>query len=199
MGNPSSKPYYLPESKCKGLDSSVNSNQYSLLLLGKTMVGKTYIISQFKTGEFKENNMTTIGLEKIICNFKFPDGKSISFTIFDNGGQERFKTISLSPLKRGVVNSIILVYDITDESSLDFIKSFWNEDIKKYDNKNIILAVVANKNDLDDKRDVPNEKEKNLQKVSELCSFPYQLKIKKKLRIYFTALAKNIISWCWCN
>ena len=199
MGNPSSKPYYLSESKCKGLDSSVNSNQYSLLLLGKTMVGKTCIISQFKTGEFKENNMTTTGLEKIICNFKFPDGKSISFTIFDNGGQERFKTISLSPLKRGVVNSIILVYDITDESSLDFIKSFWNEDIKKYDNKNIILAVVANKNDLDDKRDVPNEKEKNLQKVSELCSFPYQLKIKKKLRIYFTALAKNIISWCWCN
>ena len=191
MGNPSSKSYYLPESKCKGLDSSVNSNQYSLLLLGKTMAGKTCIISQFKTGEFKENNMTTIGLEKIICNFEFPDGKSISFTIFDNGGQERFKTISLSPLKRGVVNSIILVYDITDESSLDFIKSFWNEDIKKYDNKNIILAVVANKNDLDDKRDVPNEKEKNLQKVSELCSFPYQLKIKKKLRIYFTALAKK--------
>ena len=134
MGNPSSKSYYIPESKSKGLDSSVNSNQYSLLLLGKTMVGKTCIISQFKTGEFKENNMTTIGLEKIICNFKFPDGKSISFTIFDNGGQERFKTISLSPLKRGVVNSIILVYDITDESSLDFIKSFWNEDIKKYDN-----------------------------------------------------------------
>ena len=191
MGNPSSKTYYLPESKYKSLDSSVNSNQYSLLLLGKIMVGKTCIISQFKTGKFNENNMTTIGSEKIMCNFKFPDGKSISFTIFDNGGQERFKTISLSPLKRGVVNSIILVYDITDESSLDFIKSFWNEDIKKYDNKNIILAVVANKNDLDDKRDVPNEKGEEFAKSIGAMFFPVSAKNKEEIKNLFYSIGKK--------
>ena len=193
MGNPSSKPYYIPELKCKGLDSSVNSNQYSLLLLGKIMVGKTCIISQFKTGKFNENNMTTIGWEKITCNFKFPDGKSISFTIFDNGGQERFKTISLSPLKKGVVNSIILVYDITDESSFDFIKSFWNEDIKKYYNKNIILAVVANKNDLDDKRDVPNEKGEEFAKSIGAMFFPVSAKNKEEIKNLFYSIGKKIL------
>jgi len=76
---------------------------------------------------------------------------------------------------------------------LDFIKSFWNEDIKKYDNKNIILAIVANKNDLDDKRDVPNEKGEEFAKSIGAMFFPVLAKNKEEIKNLFYSIGKKIL------
>ena len=76
---------------------------------------------------------------------------------------------------------------------MDFIKSFWNEDIKKYDNKNIILAVVANKNDLDDKRDIPNEKGEEFAKSIGAMFFPVSAKNKEEIKNLFYSIGKKIL------
>ena len=47
-------------------------------------------------------------------------------------------------------NAAVLVYDITRKRSFEELQSYWVEQIKEFAPKNILLAVVANKSDLEE-------------------------------------------------
>ena len=54
----------------------------------------------------------------------------------------------------------MILYDITNKSSFDAIKEYWNGQINAYKDDNAILAVVANKSDLYENSEVSNEEGK---------------------------------------
>lgn len=47
------------------------------------------------------------------------------------------------------VQGIIVMYDVTNETSFANVRSTWLEDIKKYASPDVVVGLVANKADTD--------------------------------------------------
>ena len=119
---------------------------YRVVLLGKQAVGKTCLIAQYINGIFDPGTISSLAARFIRKTLKFADGRTITLDIWDTAGQEKYRAIAKIYYKEA--NAAILVYDITDESSFKEMKEYWYEQIKLYAQKDIVIAIVANKNDL---------------------------------------------------
>lgn len=124
-----------------------------VVLLGKTMVGKTSIVRVASTGIFDSEQVPTIGAGLTQREATLVDGSKIRLQIWDTAGQETYRT--MAPLYYQNALVAILVFGMNDRSSFDDLKS-WVEELKV--NLPVLpsIAIVENKNDLDDEfREVP--------------------------------------------
>ena len=131
------------------------TNPYKVVLLGESGVGKTCIIAQFTNGTFDANTVTSLTAQFIRKTMDFADNKYITFDIWDTAGQEKYR--SLAKIFYKDAKAIVLVYDITSKDSFVQMKEYWYEQIKQQGNKDVIIAVAANKGDLYEKRVISNE------------------------------------------
>uniref|UniRef100_A0A0D6QXP2 Uncharacterized protein n=1 Tax=Araucaria cunninghamii TaxID=56994 RepID=A0A0D6QXP2_ARACU len=123
-----------------------------LLLIGDSGVGKSCLLLRFSDDSFTTSFITTIGIDFKIRTIEL-DGKRIKLQIWDTAGQERFRTITTA-YYRGAMG-IILVYDVTDESSFNNIRN-WIRNIEQHASENVNKILVGNKADMDEsKRAVP--------------------------------------------
>ncbi|KAJ8466797.1 hypothetical protein OPV22_029349 [Ensete ventricosum] len=83
-------------------------------------VGKSCLLLRFSDGSFTTSFITTIGIDFKMRTIEL-DGKRIKLQIWDTAGQERFRTITTA-YYRGAMG-IMLVYDVTDESSFNNIRN----------------------------------------------------------------------------
>ncbi|WJX33668.1 Ras-related protein Rab-11A [Trifolium repens] len=67
---------------------------------------------------------------------------------------------------RGAVGAM-LVYDITKRQSFDHIPR-WLEELRNHADKNIVIILIGNKNDLEDQRAVPTEDAKEFAEKEEI-------------------------------
>ncbi|RID58672.1 hypothetical protein BRARA_F01951 [Brassica rapa] len=126
-----------------------------LLLIGDSGVGKSCLLLRFSDGSFTTSFITTIGIDFKIRTIEL-DGKRIKLQIWDTAGQERFRTITTA-YYRGAMG-ILLVYDVTDESSFNNIRN-WIRNIEQHASDNVNKILVGNKADMDEsKRAVPTAK-----------------------------------------
>ncbi|PKA51925.1 Ras-related protein RABE1c [Apostasia shenzhenica] len=126
-----------------------------LLLIGDSGVGKSCLLLRFSDGSFTTSFITTIGIDFKIRTIEL-DGKRIKLQIWDTAGQERFRTITTA-YYRGAMG-ILLVYDVTDESSFNNIRN-WIRNIEQHASDNVNKILVGNKADMDEsKRAVPTSK-----------------------------------------
>ncbi|XP_040964834.1 ras-related protein RAB1BV isoform X1 [Gossypium hirsutum] len=126
-----------------------------LLLIGDSGVGKSCLLLRFSDGSFTTSFITTIGIDFKIRTIEL-DGKRIKLQIWDTAGQERFRTITTA-YYRGAMG-ILLVYDVTDESSFNNIRN-WIRNIEQHASDNVNKVLVGNKADMDEsKRAVPTSK-----------------------------------------
>ena len=82
------------------------------------------------------------------------DEKLIKIQIWDTAGHEKFRTITTSYYKSA--HAIIILYDITEQSSFEHIKN-WMVEIEKFAKQGVLKLIVGNKKDLEDKRQVSKE------------------------------------------
>lgn len=87
------------------------------------------------------------------------DDKIVKLQLWDTAGQERFRTITHS-YYRGA-HGIIVVYDVTNQSSFDAIRT-WADDIDRYARENVPTLLVGNKSDLAAERVVSTEQGQDL-------------------------------------
>jgi Ras-related protein Rab-1A len=115
-----------------------------LVIIGDSGVGKSSLLLRFSDDQFVENYMATIGVD-----FRFKtlniDGRRVKFQIWDTAGQERFRTITSAYYKG--CHGIVMVYDITNRSSLENLKSFWLNEVESYADQSIELGLIGNKID----------------------------------------------------
>ena len=128
---------------------------YKVILLGESGVGKTSIIARFYSGKFNPDKITSLSSQYTRKTIELPNNKSITFDIWDTCGQERYRSLTKIFYKDAKV--VILVYDITNKDSFIQLKKYWYEQVKQLGDKDIILAIAANKNDLYDERVVDSE------------------------------------------
>ena len=127
-----------------------------ITLLGNPGVGKTCIISRFVEGTYNDNTNSTIGANYSQKSITIKD-KEVNLDIWDTAGQEKYHSLGKHFYKDSYI--VCLVYDITNQSSLDALKTIWYPDLQKYGEQYTVLAVVGAKCDLYENDNLANENE----------------------------------------
>ena len=124
----------------KGNDIETQAINCKVVLIGKSGVGKTSIISRYTTKGFKDSLMATPDANSITKKVDFPDEKeTIKFEIWDTAGQERFRSLAKVFYKNA--SACILVYDITNKVSFEDIKNYWVPELKENGPPNISMQI----------------------------------------------------------
>ncbi|MQM10935.1 hypothetical protein Taro_043833 [Colocasia esculenta] len=152
-------------------------------------VGKSCLLLRFSDGSFTTSFITTIGIDFKIRTIEL-DGKRIKLQIWDTAGQERFRTITTA-YYRGAMG-ILLVYDVTDESSFNNIRN-WIRNIEQHASDNVNKILVGNKADMDEsKRAVPTSKGQALADEYGIKFFETSAKTNLNVEQVFFSVARDI-------
>ena len=123
-------------------------NNFKVVFVGESKVGKSSLIGQYTLGKFNPQIQPSNTAQYIKKEVKLIDNSSVTLEIWDTCGETKYRNITKVFLKE--VKAIVLVYDITNKNSLKELKNFWYATNKDC---GAIFFVVANKWDLDDKED----------------------------------------------
>ena len=131
--------------------------KYKLIFLGDQNVGKSCILNRFMNDTFTEEYQATIGLDFQSKNVQI-DNQDIHLLLYDTAGQEKFR--SLIPMYTRDSNIILLVYEINNKDSFLHLPD-WINDLTNVNKDDVIFALVGNKIDLEEKREVSTEEGKS--------------------------------------
>jgi len=163
-----------------------------LILLGQTRAGKTSLIRRFVEDQYEDKFLTTLGVDFYKKDVSLSDKLKVPATIWDTGGQERYKSIAKSYYDKA--NGILLVYDVTDRKSFDEIEH-WMEQIFENAVNTSIKMLVAAKCDLENiSVNVVNEEEGK--KLAEKYKIKF-MKTSAKKGIGVNEAFKEIIQDIW--
>ena len=143
------------------VDGDEDAKNCKVVLLGESGVGKTSIISRFINDAFEEGCVSTTGASYVSKDLVFKDYKNqlVKFEIWDTAGQEKYRSLTQIFYKDASI--AILVYDITSEESFEEVQNYWYKQLKECAPKNIVIGLAANKSDLFENEQVPEEKARN--------------------------------------
>ena len=126
---------------------------FKLILIGDSGVGKTNILNKYVNNEFSYSTQSTVGVEfgsKIVKKGE----KTIKLQIWDTAGQERYKSITSAYYKGS--KGALIVYDITKKQTFENVDR-WIDELKEKGSDNILIMLIGNKSDLEDKREVQTD------------------------------------------
>ncbi|KAI7855928.1 small GTP binding protein RAB6A [Circinella umbellata] len=131
--------------------------KYKLVFLGEQSVGKTSLITRFMYDTFDNTYQATIGID-FLSKTMYLDDRTIRLQLWDTAGQERFRSLIPSYIRDSSV--CVVVYDISNRASF-MNTTKWIDDVRAERGKDVIIVLVGNKTDLNDKRQVSVEDGEN--------------------------------------
>ena len=96
------------------------------------------------------------------------DNRNVRIQIWDTAGEEAFRSITRSYYKNSTC--AFIVYDITEQKTFYDVTS-WLNDCRDMCYKNILIYLIGNKNDLEDKRQVSQEEGQKFAEENNLVFF----------------------------
>ena len=124
------------------------------LLLGDTEVGKTCLINRYTNGVFREEYISTVGID-FYTKPEEINNKTVQVKIWDTVGQERFRALTPSFLRNA--EGVVIVFDVTSQESFDNVKG-WINSVKSNIGENVIpIIIVGNKIDMENLREISKE------------------------------------------
>ena len=97
-------------------------------------------------------------------NISIKDRK-IRIQLWDTAGQEAYRSITRSYYKSAAC--VFIVYDISDKKSFNDVE-IWLKDCREICFKSVLIYLIGNKNDLEDKRQVTTEEGKQFAEENNL-------------------------------
>ena len=126
--------------------TSEPSITFKILTIGESGVGKTCILRRFVENKFLKNHLATIGIDFKTKTLNI-NNQEIKLKIWDTAGQERFRNITTQYYKGA--DGIVLVYDVTEESSYDKIRDWMEQILYNTQRDDIGLVLLGNKCDME--------------------------------------------------
>ncbi len=123
---------------------------------GSYQVGKTSLIRRYAEDKFEESYTPTIGVDVTVKRVTI-DGQEIKILLWDTAGQEVFGRIR--PMYFEGAFGCIIVYDITRADTFKDLDR-WITEFRTPERENAPIAIIGNKIDLEDNRDVSTEEGK---------------------------------------
>ena len=123
---------------------------FKYIIVGDPSVGKSNLLMKFAHNKFTDEYQATIGVEFGAKNIEF-DNQIYRIQIWDTAGQENFRSITRAYYKNSVC--AMVVYDITSLDSFHHVQN-WIEDIRNQSPKTVLIILIGNKIDLEEKRAV---------------------------------------------
>jgi len=128
---------------------------FKYIIIGDTGVGKSCLLLQFTDKRFQPVHDLTIGVEFGSRLLALEDNQTqVKLQIWDTAGQESFRSITRS-YYRGAAGAL-LVYDITRRDTFQHLGR-WLEEAQQHAQPNMVILLIGNKNDLEDRRAVSTE------------------------------------------
>ena len=119
---------------------------FKYIIIGDSGVGKSCLLLQFLENSFKPNHEATIGVEFGTKVISIDNGLSVKLQVWDTAGQDAFKSITRSYYRNAA--GALVVYDITNRNSFINVQK-WLEEARTNGNREMVLALVGNKSDLE--------------------------------------------------
>jgi len=140
------------------------AGEYSnkVILTGDYSVGKTSLIRRFVENAFKQDYISSIGVQISKKTISLSDQNKMNFIIWDIGGQSFQMAPYRSRFYNGA-NAALIVIDRTRPKQLESAEKWYN-DIKNSIPKNIPIIIVGNKSDLVDQIVISKEEIKDVAK-----------------------------------
>jgi Ras-related protein Rab-6A len=138
---------------------------------------------------FTEEYQATIGLDFQSKNVQI-DNQDIHLLLYDTAGQEKFR--ALIPMYTRDANIILLVYDVTSKDSFLHL-SDWLRDLTNVKKEEVIFAVVGNKTDLDDRREVNSNEGENYAKEHDFIFAEVSARTGDGIKKLFDVILKKML------
>mmetsp|Transcript_8579 Transcript_8579/g.10300 ORF Transcript_8579/g.10300 Transcript_8579/m.10300 type:complete len:328 (-) Transcript_8579:196-1179(-) len=160
-----------------------------LVILGDISVGKTAIVTRCQINRFTGEQKTTIGVafsQKTIRT----DDCVCRFDIWDSAGEERFR--SINSLYYHGAGAGIVVFDVTKRSSFQSAIEYWIPHVREHGVQGMIIALVANKCDLEASREVFQEEAAKVASLANVAYFESSAKSGRGVTEVFNYIAKQV-------
>lgn len=118
------------------------------------------------------------------------DDRTIRLQLWDTAGQERFRTLIPSYIRDSAVT--VVVYDVTSRESFEAVDR-WIEDVHRERGEDVLIALVGNKSDLAEQRQVsPAEGEAKARSFSAAVFLETSAKTGAGVKTLFVEIAQAL-------
>ncbi|XP_058115488.1 ras-related protein RHN1-like isoform X2 [Magnolia sinica] len=154
--------------------------------------GKTSLVLRFVKGQFFDYQESTIGAA-FFSQILSLNEATVKFDIWDTAGQERYH--SLAPMYYRGAAAAVVVYDISSMDSFIRAKK-WVEELHRQGNPSLVMVLVANKADLEEKRKVDTKEGELYAQENGLFFIETSAKTSQNVNELFYEIAKQLVKAC---
>ena len=142
--------------------------QLKFLILGEGMIGKSCLLVRYIDNKYKDNYLTTIGIDTRIKKLEI-NNKSIHVKIIDTSGEERYRSMINMFYKD--TDGFLIGLDLTDKYTLEQV-NYWIKQVEEKRNKEYPISWVLFGNKCDNKDSI-KVKEEDIKNIIEKYNIKY--------------------------